>query len=110
MSTPIRTQWQTLKRGRPGRRFRDRYEASRRGASRGTLVQRILRIIIAVVAVAIGFVLVFMPGPAVLFFAVAGALLASESRGVAGFMDWCERKFRAGGRWVRGRFRGASRR
>lgn len=107
MSTPIQAQWQTLKRSRPGRRFRDRYEASRRGASRGTFVQRVVRVTLAAAAIAIGVVLVFMPGPAVLFFALAGALLASESRSVARFMDWCEMKLRAAGSRLRGRRRPA---
>jgi hypothetical protein len=103
VSTAIQAQWQTLKRGRPGRRFRDRYEASRRGASRRTWVQRVLRMTLAAAAIAIGVVLVFVPGPAVLFFAVAGALLASESRGVARFMDRCEVTMRNAWNRVRGR-------
>ncbi len=95
MKTSIATQWRTLKRSRPGRRFSERYEASRRGADRATVVQRVLRIVGAAVAIAIGVVLVFIPGPAVLFFAIAGALLASESRGVARALDWSEVKLRA---------------
>lgn len=49
---------------------------------------------VATLAVAIGIVLMFIPGPAVLFFAIAGTLLASESRGVARFLDWTEVKIR----------------
>lgn len=106
MSTAIQAQWQTLKRGRPGRRFCDRYEASRRATRRSTLVQRVLRMTLAAVAIVIGVVLVFVPGPAVLFFAIAGALLASESRSVARFMDWCEVTLRDAWNRVRGRRRG----
>lgn len=49
-----------------------------------------MRFVVAGVAVAIGLVLVFIPGPAILFFALAGMLLATESRAVARFLDWSE--------------------
>ncbi|HYP15670.1 MAG TPA: hypothetical protein VEQ65_00555 [Opitutus sp.] len=94
MNAELKRQWEMLQRGEPGRRFQARYEASRRQRSRGTLIGRVVRWVLAAVAIAIGVVLMFIPGPAVVFFALAGALLASESRGVARFLDWSEVKLR----------------
>lgn len=48
----------------------------------------------AVVAIAIGLVLAVIPGPAVLFFLVAGILLASEWLWVARLLDWLEVRLR----------------
>jgi hypothetical protein len=42
------------------------------------------------VCFAIGVVLVFIPGPAFVFFILGGGLLASESKLVAKAMDWSE--------------------
>jgi hypothetical protein len=39
--------------------------------------------------------LVFIPGPAILFFLIAGALLAVQSLGVARALDWSELRGRA---------------
>lgn len=100
MTPTLKSQWQALRRGTPGARFEERYRASRRGANRATLIQRIVRIAIAVVAVAIGLVLVFIPGPAVLFFALAGALLATESLMVARLLDGAEVRVRRLARWA----------
>lgn len=99
MSSKPKMRWQALRRGRPGRRFQDRYTASR-GADRGNFWSRLARIGLAALAIAVGIVLVFIPGPAVLFFAIAGALLASESRMVARFMDWNEVWIRKAVTWV----------
>ena len=46
----------------------------------------------------IGIVLMFMPGPAILFFLLAGAVMAEESRTVARFLDWLELRLRQVGR------------
>lgn len=55
----------------------------------------------------IGVVLIFFPGPAVLFFFLAAALLAEESRTIAGGLDWLELRIRTLWRralsWWRGR-------
>jgi len=62
---------------------------------------RILRVALAVVAIALGVVFVFLPGPGVVFFALAGALLAPESRLLAAALDWTELKIRAGLAWAK---------
>src|SRR3982751_1868031 len=83
-----------LQNGTPGRRFRRHYDIAHRPGNELSIIRRIIRFLIALVAMAVGVVLTFMPGPAVLFFALAGALLATESRGVATALDWSELKLR----------------
>lgn len=99
MSLKLKSRWEALRRGKPGQRFQDRYRASR-GSDRSGVILRILRMVLAALAIVIGVVLMFIPGPAILFFAIAGALLASESRVVARFLDWSEVMIRRVVRWA----------
>jgi hypothetical protein len=75
--------------GRPGERFRNRYHQHRKSKQRG-LGGMVVRFILAAVCLVIGFVLVFIPGPAVVFFLIAGALLATDWLPIARFLDWGE--------------------
>jgi hypothetical protein len=59
----------------------------------------LLRLLVAVGCVAVGILLMFIPGPAVLFFLIAGSLLSTESLFVARSLDWSELKLRAGWSW-----------
>ena len=97
----LRDHFREVSRGRPGHRFREYYERSKRDRKSGAAKDRIFRIVAAVVMFAIGLVLVFIPGPAVLFFFLGGALLASESLFVARAMDWLEVRVRAVWRWCK---------
>jgi hypothetical protein len=90
MQFHFRQHWRELRRGRPGRRFQDRYERSRREENRTGALKRIALITVAIALLAVGLVLTVIPGPAFVFFILAGALLAGESRIIAKFMDWCE--------------------
>jgi hypothetical protein len=63
------------------------------------LVRRIANVGLAVLSAAVGVIFVFIPGPAILFFFISGALLASESLWVARAMDWAEVKLRALWKW-----------
>lgn len=83
----------------PGERFQRRYDRARKaGGPEGW--ERVVLIVLAVVATAIGIVLVFIPGPAILFFFIAGGLLATESRKLAKALDWSELKTRALCGWL----------
>jgi len=86
---------QALRRSRPGRRFQDHYERTRRGRDGRSAWARIVRLTLATVAFAIGLVLTVLPGPAVLFFLVAGTLVAADSLAVARFLDRGELSLRA---------------
>ncbi len=101
MNLRLKRQWDVLKRGQPGRRFVERYRTAQRKENRPTLVTRIVRFTVATLAIALGLVFAVIPGPAILFFALAGALLASESEVVARFLDWSEVKIRAVVRWAK---------
>lgn len=94
-----------LRRGKPGSRFVDRYEASRRKKNGRSMAGRVVRMVIAVVAFAIGIVLMFIPGPAIVFFFIAGSLFAAESRGLARGLDWTEVKLRKFASWLSKRWR-----
>ncbi len=102
----LRQHWHDIKRGRPGRRFRDRFEKSRRATGKKAGPgRRALFLAVGVAALAIGVVLVVIPGPAIPFLFLGGALLATESRIIAGFMDWAEVRLRAVAGWVGLRWR-----
>lgn len=69
------------------------------------MLGRIVRLVIAAVALVIGIVLMFIPGPAILFFFIAGSLIAAESRGLARALDWTEVKLRKFASWLIKRWR-----
>jgi hypothetical protein len=96
----FKSQLSALKRSKPGHRFQDRYE--RNQASRNTLklLWRIVRVAVAAVFVALGVIFMFIPGPAIVFYAIAGALLSTDSRPVAKALDWIEVHARRIGRRI----------
>ena len=101
----FREDWRELKRGRPGRRFQDRYERARREDKECGAGQRIVMLIAGIVSLAIGALLVVFPGPAIPFLFIGGGFLATESRVIARFMDWSEVRLRLLFRWGKGHWR-----
>jgi len=88
----IRKLWQDLLTSRAGKRFQHfhaAHESKRSGWGRA------LTITAAVICVAIGVVLAFIPGPAVVFFALALALLSTQSHWLARKSDRAELFLRA---------------
>ena len=100
----LREHWSALKSGRPGHRFVERYERAREAEQDNGAGKRVLMIAGGCVALAIGLVLMVFPGPAVPFFFLAGALLATESRTIARGMDWAEVRGRRIADWVEQRW------
>jgi hypothetical protein len=100
----FREHWRDIKRGRPGRRFQERYERARRNERKTGAAQRIFFLVAGLVALAIGGLLAVFPGPAIPFFFLAGALLATESRILAKGMDWAEVRLRKLGAWGKKRW------
>lgn len=93
-----------MKKSPPGERFVAQHErAKRNGLASGA--GRVVCVGLAIVAIAIGVVLVFIPGPAFVFFLLAGALLASQWRRLAEWMDAAELKLREGWRALRRKWR-----
>jgi hypothetical protein len=108
--TTLKQEWHLLKKGRAGHRFETRYESAkkaRKNAEWSDQVGRIFRLFLALGLLAVGVVLVFIPGPAILFFFVGGGLLASESRFIARVLDWTEVKGRALWGWSKRHWKAA---
>jgi hypothetical protein len=82
----------------PGERFQRLYRRRQQESERGG---RVLHYLLVVGLVAAGIVLMFIPGPAVVLFGLAGALLAEDSLGIAKALDWTELRGRALVRWAR---------
>ena len=98
MNQRFKRHWHALSRGEPGRRFQDRYaeaKKARADAGWGQRARRVLLLFVALGAMIIGALLMFLPGPAILFYFFAGTLLASESLYMARLLDWGEVKLRA---------------
>jgi hypothetical protein len=98
--TPAKERWQELKGSAPGERFKTAHANACRRRRTTPLWHRVVQLGLAVVALVLGVIFAFIPGPAFVFFALAGALLATESRAVAGALDWWELGLRAFGRWA----------
>ena len=98
----LKDDWRVLKRGKPGHRFGDLYEARRKRLrnpwARGTTVAG------GVVVVAIGGVAGLVPGPGGIIVVAAGlALIASEVYVASQALDWCEPRLRRAWRRLRGK-------
>lgn len=101
----FREHWREFRRGRPGRRFQSRYERARKGERRTGTLQRVLIVGLALGCFALGALFAVIPGPALPFFFLGGGLLATESRPIARFMDWCEVEVRKVVAWGKRRWR-----
>jgi uncharacterized membrane protein YbaN (DUF454 family) len=101
----FREEWREIKRGRPGHRFQDRYERAHCSQRKACATERICFLIAGLLALAVGVVLVVIPGPAIPFFFLGGAFLAKESRGIARLMDWSEIRIREVVAWVKPRWK-----
>lgn len=92
MSWSART-WHELKSGTPGRRFVSFYEERHRHpegqATRALVMAAGLALLL------LGTLMIVTPGPGVVFVLLGASLVASESRGMAHALDWCELRLRA---------------
>lgn len=105
MGFRFREHWREIKRGLPGHRFQARYAKSQQRKNQARLAHRIIFLVAGLLAFAIGGVLVVFPGPAIPFFVLGGALLATESRVMARLLDKSELRLRAVAVWARERWR-----
>lgn len=90
MGGKLRQKWREFRAGKPGRRFQERFERNQQARHNKRFHVRALWTALAICLFLIGVVLVFIPGPAVLFFAVSGAILAERSRSMARLLDRTE--------------------
>ena len=87
----LKKDWRALASSPPGQRFQHRYEKKQRqGRSRG----RTLKLFLAVLLIAVGIVLLVVPGPGSVLIVLGAALLAEESSRVARGLDWTEMRIR----------------
>lgn len=91
MFSRIRAELEELKKADPGKRFRAMHEKQRE-LMPGWAAP--LYIGGAIVSLGVGVVLMFIPGPAILFFALSGTLLATQSGWVADKLDVAEQWLR----------------
>jgi hypothetical protein len=87
----IRNDLDLFRKSAPGVRF---IEFNRRFRVETPSWARPFFILLAVLSFAIGVILAFIPGPAVVFFALTGALLAGQSERLAKKLDRAEVGFR----------------
>src|SRR5689334_24935477 len=101
MLARLKHRWRAFKRLEPGKRFQTQYREHRESEAGRSPVRRVLYALAGVVAFVVGVVLVFVPGPAVLFFLIAGGLFAVQSLWVARALDWSELRARAAVKAIR---------
>ena len=80
--------WDELKRGRPGRRFQQRFERKHRGG-------KVATVLLGTGLVLVGLALMVIPGPGIPFVVIGAGLLAETSLLGARFLDGCELRIRA---------------
>ena len=97
----LKRQWLAFRGGTPGQRFQDRYDRQRRARKTQSWALRLIQPILAIILLAIGIVLTFIPGPAIVFYFAGAGLLAGESRPLARALDWSEVKLRKICRWLK---------
>lgn len=88
--TRWKEQWTRFAAQAPGSRFRDRHDRHQANRHLHAWWRRPLNIAIGIGCLAVGLVLTVAPGPAVVFFVVAGFVLANESRSAARALDWMD--------------------
>jgi hypothetical protein len=101
MFDEIKATLRRLGKNEPGERF-GAFHREQQGKPLGV---KVAFFALAFVAFAIGVVLAFIPGPAVLFFMLSGALLSTQSRFVAETLDklevWGRKQFASIRAWWR---------
>ena len=82
----VKQEWRAFKRDQPGKRFRNQ----RRRMRNGPRSLMIAQVVLGVILVAGGGVLLFVPGPGLLFIVFGLALIAGLSKRLAGLLDRLE--------------------
>ena len=90
MLSALREQWQKLKRLPPGKRFQTFHREQKK---KGVGV-KVAYALLSILMFAAGVIFAFIPGPAVVFFALCAALLAAQSAWVARLLDRSEHEGR----------------
>lgn len=101
----FKKQFSAFRESRPGSRFKDYYRSRRASGEKSAVIWRVVHVVGAVIAIALGVFLSLVPGvPGFVFVLLGGALLAAQSLRIADLLDSGEVKIRAlVGRWRRRR-------
>jgi hypothetical protein len=91
----LKRRWRRFRQLPVGQRFQIHHQEAQQQSRSKPAWQRVLQWLLIPVFVAIGIVLTFIPGPAILFFLFAAALLAAHSLAVARALDRAELATRA---------------
>jgi len=86
-SSSWKQEWKTFAAQDPGRRFRNRHERLHSGRAGRPWWRRALNFGGGVVLLAVGVFFAIAPGPAVVFFALGGLMIANESHAAARGLD-----------------------
>jgi hypothetical protein len=86
-----RETWEEMKHDPPGKRFQRHFH---RRQEKGRREGRGRHYLLVIGLVLVGVVLMFIPGPAVVLFGLAAALLAEDSLRIAKALDWVELRIR----------------
>lgn len=78
----------------PGKRFRHYYHLINRRINHNVYVKAVL-MMIGMISFFIGFILLFIPGPGLLFILISAILFCLSSKKLAEFFDHFEEKIRA---------------
>ena len=92
----VKETWEEMKHDPPGQRFQRHFH---RRQEQGDRKGRGLHFLLVIGLVLGGIVLIFIPGPAVVLFALAAALLAEDSLRIARVLDWLEVRIRRLIKW-----------
>jgi len=95
MARSARSFWREFRDAAPGERFRNRYRRRAEQRARGeTQLSRPLIIVLALLSCLVAIPLMFTPGPAIIFWGLAGFLISGESAWLARTLDWGELRCR----------------
>lgn len=97
----LKKEWREFREAEPGERFKAYHQRVKR-ASTGS---RVARIALGLVLAAAGIVMLFVPGPGILFIVFGLACFGGESKWIAGGLDAGELKARAGWHWAKAKWR-----
>jgi Ni/Co efflux regulator RcnB len=90
----LKQDWREFKAYKPGGRFQERYRRHHASNAKASPLQRIGSWALVLVFTGIGIVLVFIPGPAVVFFCLAAGIVATQSAAAARALDSLEMALR----------------
>jgi len=94
MLSALKQHWHELTKGRPGRRFQQRYEHKHETRDDRPLIRRSVQPVVGVILFAAGIVFCVIPGPGLPLVFLGAAVLAERSLFIARALDWSEVKLR----------------